>query len=71
MQDTSNLEQRVATLERIVAELQSQIRAPSTTQDWLKRIGTVTDVEAFDRAMEYGRQYRNSDTPSDEMSEPA
>ena len=66
MQDPANLEQRVATLERIVADLQKRLGADLSMADWLKKIGTVTDIEAFDQAMEYGREFRHADRPPDE-----
>jgi hypothetical protein len=56
------LEQRLATLERTVAELQRRIEG----KNWVERlIGSVTDEEAFLEAMRLGREFRDSDRPTD------
>lgn len=60
MANENNLEERVATLERIVADLRQQL-PQATNLNWVERMkGSVADLEAFDKAMEYGRHYRNT-----------
>jgi hypothetical protein len=66
MQDPAILEQRIAALERIVADLQKRLGGEPQIADWVKKIGTVKDVESFERAMEYGREFRYADRPPDE-----
>jgi len=67
--DNSNLAERVANLEAIVAQLQAQLEPQKT--HWLKRMrGGINDVEAFEEAMRLGREYRQSfrdDAPADPM----
>jgi hypothetical protein len=58
----TKIEERLAALEREVAELKRQL--PSTepvVQPWWEiTAGTFADDPAFEEAMELGRQYRKS-----------
>jgi hypothetical protein len=61
------LTERVANLERVVAEMRRNTPATS----WLDTVrGSITDVEAFEEAMRLGREYRKTgrlpDDPGDE-----
>jgi hypothetical protein len=70
MPKSSTLEARVAELERGFAELHQRIASGHANANWIDRMkGCVTDHEAFRETMEYGRQYRHSDRPSDELGE--
>ncbi|HYV39095.1 MAG TPA: VOC family protein [Gemmataceae bacterium] len=69
MVDDLLFEQRLEALELAVAQLQTQLSV--TDGNWIdKFIGSVTDDEAFQQAMAYGRAFRISDRPSDEPGDP-
>jgi hypothetical protein len=56
-----SLEDRLAALEAVVAELQQQITAPQPT-NWLKHItGSFKDEPAFEEVLTYGRAIRQGD----------
>lgn len=60
------LEQRLAALERTVADLQQRVTTPSSG-NWLEKItGSISDESAFLEALEYGKVYRQADRPPDE-----
>lgn len=55
------LEERVAALERALAELQAGLPAPK--QKWWERIGrpmSAEDIAAFEEAAAYGRYFRKT-----------
>lgn len=58
------LEQRLETLEQIVADLQAALPAkPSSSKNWLDNLtGSISDESAFLEALEYGQQMRQADT---------
>jgi hypothetical protein len=61
---TSQLEQRVATLEAEVAKLKSQMEGMQTTQPWWEQIAeTFQHDPMYEEAMRLGRQYRQSLRP--------
>jgi hypothetical protein len=67
MLDEGKLEQRLAALECAVAELQRQLADGPASRDWLQRLtGSISDVSAFEEALELGRAFRNADRPPDE-----
>lgn len=69
---TEDLETRVADLERGLADLRSRLASAPIGTNWIDRMkGCVTDHEAFQEAMEYGRQFRHADRPVDENGESA
>ena len=62
-------EHRLAALEQAVAELQKQI-SNGHPKDWLDRVtGSVSDEDAFQKALEYGRIFRDADRPADDIGE--
>jgi hypothetical protein len=66
------LEQRVAALERAVANIQAWLAAAPAAGNWLEKItGTITDQEAFREMLELGRAFREADRPPDEPGEPS
>jgi hypothetical protein len=70
MLDEAILEQRVAALERAVAELQQRLGGGSPSGNWLDKVtGSVTDESAFVEALEFGRALRHADRPSGEAGE--
>lgn len=68
MLDEKAIEQRLATLEQEVANLKKQ----SNSTNWIEKMaGSISDEEAFLEALEYGREFRDSDKPIDENGETA
>jgi hypothetical protein len=65
MAEKKSIEQRLAALEEAVRELQSRL-PPVPAEKWWEKIPPVSNLEAFEKAMEYGREYRYADRPSDE-----
>jgi len=57
MLDETAFEQRLATLEQTVSNLQRQVNSQPATENWLdKFIGSVSDEEIFLQALKYGRE---------------
>lgn len=70
MSDPMNIEQRLAALERAVAEIQQRLGSASASGNWWeKAFGSIRDEAAFLEAMEYGRAFRHADRPPDEPGE--
>jgi hypothetical protein len=70
MLDEVVLEQRLATLERAVADLQRRLAAAPPSHHWLEKVtGSISDEPAFLEALEYGRALRHADRPPDEPGE--
>jgi len=68
MLNETMIEQRLSALESAVVDLQRQAAAAPTHANWLdKFIGSVSDLEAFEEALEYGRAFRQSDRPLDQL----
>ena len=56
-----SLEERLAAVEAVVAELQQQITVPQPT-NWLEQItGSFKDEPAFEEVLAYGRAVRQGD----------
>jgi hypothetical protein len=67
MSDQANLEQRLAALERAVADLQRRLASAPAADNWLEKVtGSISDETAFLEALEFGRAFRSADRPSDE-----
>ena len=61
---TSQLEQRVATLEEEMIRLKNKIEAMHTTKPWWEQIaGTFQNDPMYEKAMQLGRQYRQTLRP--------
>ena len=72
MSTESTIEQRLAALEDAVKEIQHRMTVQTPAPTWLdKIIGSISDKEAFEQALEYGRAYRYADRPPDEPGEPS
>jgi len=57
----SSLEQRVAALEREVAELKAAAANGSAKKDWRNTIGMFSGDEVMKRICDYALQYREKD----------
>ncbi|NES18551.1 MAG: transferase hexapeptide repeat containing protein [Symploca sp. SIO3E6] len=69
MLDETVLEQRLANLEQIVADLQLKVSSQPATENWLdKFIGSISDEATFLQALQYGRELRAIDRPADEAN---
>ena len=69
MLDTSTLERRLISLEKVVFDLQHKFENKSNANNWLESlVGSVSDDAAFLEALEYGRIFRQSEMPFDNDS---
>jgi hypothetical protein len=67
MPKEDEFEQRLAAIERAVAEIQRRLaNMPDSQVGLQKLIGSITDIEAFEQVLKYGREFRYSDRPSDQ-----
>lgn len=66
MAEEKSIEQRLAALEEAVREIQSRLPPPAPAEKWWESIPRVSNLEVFDKAMEYGREYRYANRPPDE-----
>ncbi|MEL6353842.1 MAG: transferase hexapeptide repeat containing protein [Cyanobacteria bacterium J06627_28] len=66
MLSKQTLEQRLETLEQVVAGLQATLSAKQpSSKNWLDNLtGSISDEAAFLEALEYGRQMRQADRPT-------
>jgi hypothetical protein len=70
MFDEAILEQRLAILERAVADIQRRLAGVPVTSNWLEKVtGSISDEAAFREALEFGRAFRSADRPPDEPGE--
>ncbi|HEY9874202.1 MAG TPA: hypothetical protein V6D12_12240 [Candidatus Obscuribacterales bacterium] len=61
MANNISLEERMATVEAALAELQKQVANPQPT-NWLQQItGSFKDEPAFEEVLAYGRAIRQGD----------
>ena len=59
-----SLEDRLAAVERAVAEIQQRLN--STGSNWIQRVtGSLKDEPAFEQVLEYGRAFRHADRPAE------
>ena len=66
---TETLEERLAVVEKEVAEIKKQMKAdkPQTTPyPWDKIFGSFANSEGFEEAVRLGREYRESLRPKDD-----
>jgi hypothetical protein len=63
MPTEASLEQRLAALERVVAELQLRLEsAPAPAANWIERItGSFKDDPNFAEVVKYGREFREAE----------
>jgi hypothetical protein len=70
MLDEAILEQRLATLEQTVADLQKKLAVVPAANNWLEKVtGSISDKAAFLEALQYGRAFRQADRPADEAGD--
>ena len=63
-----SLDERVTALEKLVAELRTQLTSKA---GWLDRLtGSVSDPEAFEEAMRLGREFRRTGRLPDQPDDP-
>ncbi len=64
---STSLEERVRALEREVARLKALVNGPAgTSTDWLDTVwGAFAGDPAFEEAMRYGREWRESFRPKE------
>jgi len=61
------IEERLAAIERALNDLQQRL-APSPT-NWVERIsGSMKEFPEFEQVLEFGRQFRHADRPSEEAT---
>lgn len=64
------LEQRLVTIEKAIADLQTQINHEPKSSNWLEKItGSISDESAFLAALEYGKTWRKSEQITDQVHE--
>ncbi|MFB2771953.1 hypothetical protein ACE1AT_22100 [Pelatocladus sp. BLCC-F211] len=69
MSTNTSLEERLATVEAAVKELQQQL-ATSQSTNWLQQItGSFKDEPAFEEILAYGREIRQADEPIIEIQD--
>jgi exonuclease VII small subunit len=66
----NTFEDRLSALEATVSRLQREILSLRAGANWLDRVvGSMKDEPAFLEAMEYGREFRQADRPSEDAAE--
>ncbi len=61
MTTNTSLEERLAAVEKAIAQLQKQVVTPQST-NWLQQItGSFKDEPAFEEVLAYGRAIRQGD----------
>jgi hypothetical protein len=65
---SQTLEQRVAELERKVAELTSQPAGSARKKDWRRTFGAFKDSPHYEEACRLGREYREQQTYEKEIA---
>jgi hypothetical protein len=72
MLDEAILLQRLAALERAVANLQYRLAGVTPSGNWLEKVtGSISDESAFLEALEFGRALRQADRPVDKPRVPS
>ena len=62
-----SIEQRLAALEKAVADIQLRLAGLPAGPNWLEQfIGSFKDEPAFDEVIEYGRAFRAADRPPED-----
>ena len=70
MSTDSTIEERLTAVEKAVADLQHRLAEGRPSPRWLEHlVGSVRDEELFREAMRLGREYRESDRPTDDADD--
>jgi hypothetical protein len=69
MIDVANLEQRLAVLEKAVAEVNHHLGIGGPPAGWWEQVSQISDPEAFRQAMEYLRTWWQNGGPPDKTHE--
>ena len=68
MSEPADLEQRVAVLERDLAELRQRISSSDGKKNWIEKItGTFENDPDFAEILRLGQEIRRADRPDDEV----
>src|SRR5262249_12391227 len=69
-EEGKEVERRLEADEKADADIQRRLSTAPEPDNWLERvIGSISDAEAFDEALNYGREVRHADRPADEDDE--
>lgn len=72
MATETQIEERLAAVERVISGLQEQLARLSSPPDWLDRIsGSFEDEPEFEQVLAYGRALRSASRPADDAGEHA
>jgi hypothetical protein len=70
MSEATDLESRVAALDREIAELKRTIGSPKAKEDWIRAItGSIAGYPEFKEILRLEREIRQADRPRDEAAE--
>jgi hypothetical protein len=67
MDSGKSIEERLASVERDLAELKARFPPVPKPENWIERIsGSMQDYPEFDEILRLGREMREADRPKDE-----
>jgi len=67
MDSAKSIEERLATVERELAELKTRLPPATKPGNWIEKIsGSFKDDPEFDEILRLGREFRQADRPKDE-----
>ena len=67
MSESASIEQRLAQVEKELAELKSDVRSLRPSRNWIDAIsGTFKDDPEFDEVLRLGKEIRNADKAAEE-----
>ena len=67
MADSKSIEERLALVERELAELKTRLPPEPKSENWIEKIsGSMKDFPEFDEVLRLGREMREADRPKDD-----
>ncbi len=67
MSDASTIEQRLAQVEKELAELKQQVQGRNPKKNWIDSVtGSFNDDPEFDEILRLGKEIRDADKPAEE-----
>lgn len=67
MSDGKSIEERLAVVERELAELKTRLPPEREPENWIEKIsGSMKDFPEFDEVLRLGREFRKADRPNDD-----